>query len=98
MNISKEDVVKTLRLARLEVPDAELPDLVREFDSIVKYVEAVAAVDLRGVEPLSHGGEARDVFRDDVVTPSLPADVAIGNAPDTAGGCFRVPRVIAEPS
>lgn len=98
MNISKEDVVKTLRLARLEVPDSELPDLVREFGAIVKYVEAVAAVDLGGVEPLSHGGDARDVFRDDVVQPSLPADVALGNAPDRADGCFRVPRVIAEPS
>ena len=46
MNISKEDVVRTLGLARLEVPESDLPALIAEFGAIVHYVESISAVKL----------------------------------------------------
>ncbi|GAF75922.1 unnamed protein product, partial [marine sediment metagenome] len=35
-----------------------------------------------------------NVFRKDVVLPSIPQDDALGNAPGREGGFFGVPQVI----
>jgi aspartyl/glutamyl-tRNA(Asn/Gln) amidotransferase C subunit len=36
----------------------------------------------------------QNVFRDDVVTPSLPRAAALQNAPQTDGQSFLVPQII----
>jgi Asp-tRNA(Asn)/Glu-tRNA(Gln) amidotransferase C subunit len=42
---------------------------------------------------MSHAA-ARDAFRDDVPTPGLSHEAALGAAPDAQDGLFRVPRVL----
>jgi aspartyl-tRNA(Asn)/glutamyl-tRNA(Gln) amidotransferase subunit C len=41
-----------------------------------------------------HAVELSNVFRDDVVRPSLPREAALANAPKTDGQCFLVPQII----
>jgi len=38
----------------------------------------------------------QNVFRDDVLTPSLPRDAALANAPKRDSECYRVPAVLGE--
>ncbi|HEX9554758.1 MAG TPA: Asp-tRNA(Asn)/Glu-tRNA(Gln) amidotransferase subunit GatC [Streptosporangiaceae bacterium] len=37
-----------------------------------------------------------NVFREDVVTPCLSADVVLSQAPAAEAGQFKVPRILAE--
>jgi len=39
-----------------------------------------------------------NVFREDVVEPSLPHEKAISTAPEAEQGRFKVPRIMEEPS
>lgn len=95
--IDLDTVAHVAKLARIAVPASELQTLSRELAAIVGYVEQIQKLDLTDVAPLSHGGDARNVFRDDVVRPCLEKDAALLNAPARQGDCFQVPRVIAEP-
>jgi aspartyl-tRNA(Asn)/glutamyl-tRNA(Gln) amidotransferase subunit C len=95
--IDREVVAHVAKLARIAVPPGELGPLSEELASIVGYVEQIQRLDLRDVPPLSHGGDARNVFRADEERPCLPRDLALRNAPARRGDYFEVPRVIAEP-
>ena len=94
--IERKDVAHVAKLARLAVPESELAQLAQELSAIVKYVEQIQALPLDQVPPLSHGGEAADVFRDDTPRPGLSREEALGTAPDRTDTYFRVPKVVAE--
>jgi aspartyl-tRNA(Asn)/glutamyl-tRNA(Gln) amidotransferase subunit C len=51
-------------------------------------------VDVSGVEPMAHALPLHNVLREDVVTPSLPVEKVLMNAPETDGPFFKVPKVI----
>jgi aspartyl-tRNA(Asn)/glutamyl-tRNA(Gln) amidotransferase subunit C len=46
------------------------------------------------VEPLAHGIEVRNVFRDDVRGPALDREQALANAPKRNQEGFLVPAVL----
>jgi aspartyl-tRNA(Asn)/glutamyl-tRNA(Gln) amidotransferase subunit C len=95
--IDRKEVAHVAKLARIAVPAEELDALSNELGAIVKYVEQIQKLDLSAVPPLSHGGDARNVFRADETAPCLDREAALSNAPALQGEFFKVPRVIAEP-
>ncbi|WP_152049981.1 Asp-tRNA(Asn)/Glu-tRNA(Gln) amidotransferase subunit GatC [Tautonia marina] len=94
MNLSPEDVAKVALLARLRLEPDELATYTEQINEIVHYVEQLQQVDVSGVEPLAHGVEVRNVFRDDRRTESLPRDEALSNAPKRNHEAFLVPAVL----
>lgn len=89
-----EDVKKVAKLARLAIPEAELPRFTKQLDSILEYVEQLKQADVEGVEPMAHAVRLTNVLRPDEPQPALPTEVALQNAPDTDGPFFKVPKVI----
>ena len=53
-----------------------------------------AELDTTDVEPLAHGIDVHNVFRDDVLGPSLPREKALANAPKRNEEGFLVPAVL----
>jgi len=94
--ISREDVVHVARLARLALPDAELETMREQLNAILAHIDALKAVDTRGIEPTSHAVPQFNVMRDDEPRPCISAEEMLANAPDRAGEFFRVPRIIEE--
>jgi aspartyl-tRNA(Asn)/glutamyl-tRNA(Gln) amidotransferase subunit C len=45
---------------------------------------------------MAHAMELHNVFRDDVLQPSLPREAALANAPKRDAECYRVPAVLGE--
>jgi aspartyl-tRNA(Asn)/glutamyl-tRNA(Gln) amidotransferase subunit C len=84
------------RLARLALTDDEIERMREQLDAILAYIDKLRELDVEGVEPTAHAVPLVNVMRDDQVTPSLPQDVALANAPDRAGEFFRVPRIIED--
>jgi aspartyl-tRNA(Asn)/glutamyl-tRNA(Gln) amidotransferase subunit C len=92
--ISVQDARHVARLARLALDDAHLERLTTQLASILEYVNQIGRVDVTGVEPMAHALPLHNVFRADVIEPSLPLDKVLRNAPETDGPFFKVPKVL----
>jgi aspartyl-tRNA(Asn)/glutamyl-tRNA(Gln) amidotransferase subunit C len=94
MTLTADDVAKVALLARLRLSPEELSTFTSQLNSIVDFVAQLQELDTKDVEPLAHGVEVRNVFRDDVVGPSLPREKALANAPKRDAEGFLVPAVL----
>jgi aspartyl-tRNA(Asn)/glutamyl-tRNA(Gln) amidotransferase subunit C len=94
MELSIDEVAKVALLARLRLSPAELETFTGQLNSIVEFVTHLQELDTTNVEPLAHGVEVRNVFRDDVRGPSLPREAALANAPKRNVDSFLVPAVL----
>lgn len=94
MKISKEEVSYVAHLARLEFNEEETEKFTSQLNDILMYMEKLNLADTAGVEPISHATVLNNAFRDDVVQESLSEELALANAPDSRGGCFRVPKIV----
>jgi aspartyl-tRNA(Asn)/glutamyl-tRNA(Gln) amidotransferase subunit C len=93
-SLSIDEVAKVALLARLRLSRDELTTFTGQLNSIVHFVEQLQELDTQNVEPLAHGIEVRNVFRDDVRGASLPREAALANAPKRNSECFLVPTVL----
>ena len=96
MKITLEDVEKVAKLARLDVSPAEREAFARQLSQILTHVETLKRFDTKGIEPTATVLGQGNVFRDDVVRPSLPVEKALANAPEREPNGFSVPRIIEE--
>ena len=94
MEITREQVEHVAKLARLAIGEEEKALFARQLSAILTYVQTLNRLDTSSVEPTSHVIPIQNVFREDEVRPSLSREQAFANAPDTDGGCFRVPKII----
>lgn len=89
------DIRQVAKLARLELTDAEATTYGAQLEMILSYVEQLKAVDVSSVHPDLLGSGLCDVLRnDEQVLPSLPIEAVLGNAPATALGQIKMPKVI----
>jgi aspartyl-tRNA(Asn)/glutamyl-tRNA(Gln) amidotransferase subunit C len=81
------------RLARLGLTDAEMARMQHELSAILDYVDQVRELDLDQVPPTTHAIPLENVMRDDLLAPSVPAELALREAPEVHGDGFAVPRM-----
>lgn len=91
---SEIDVRKVARLARLEVADADVPALTRELASILDHARGLDALDLGGIEPLSHPSDLDAPLAEDVAGDELPLESLEQLAPSMDGPFIKVPKVL----
>jgi aspartyl-tRNA(Asn)/glutamyl-tRNA(Gln) amidotransferase subunit C len=92
--LTLDDVRQVARLARLALDDQSLQRLTGQLESILEYVDQIGRADVTGIEPMAHALPLHNVLRDDTVTPSLPLEKVLQNAPDTDGPFFKVPKIL----
>ena len=94
MSVTPEDVVQVAQLARLEIAETELDTVVERFGRILELVDALQAVDVSAVEPMSNPHDATQRLRPDVVTRSDARTELQAVAPAVEDGYFLVPKVL----
>jgi aspartyl-tRNA(Asn)/glutamyl-tRNA(Gln) amidotransferase subunit C len=94
MSLSADEVAKVAILARLRLAPDELATFTGQLNAIVDYVTQLQGLNTEGVEPLAHGVEVRNVFREDARGPSLDREGALANAPKRNAESFLVPAVL----
>ena len=94
--ISRDDVAHLAKLARIEMTPAELDHMASELGQILGAVKRVQEVATSDIAPTSHPLSMSNVFRDDVVKPSLTNDEALSGAPAEAEDRFKVPQILGE--
>ena len=92
--ITKKDVEYIAGLARIHLKEDEIVKLTANLESILGYVEKLNTLDVANVEPTSHALPVKNVYRADVVKPSLDPKYALSTAPQQHEGAFKVPQVI----
>ncbi len=94
-SIDKDMVLHVAHLSRLELNDAELKGYSGELASILSYISKLNEVDTKNVVPTSHAlPTLKNVFRKDILKPSLEKEDVLKNAPEPDGDFFRVPQII----
>jgi len=94
MAITIQDVEHIAKLARLKLTEEEKSRFQKELGKIIEYFDQLKKLNTEGVPPTTHVVPLENVLREDKITPSLPVDEALANAPDRKGNYFRVPKVV----
>lgn len=94
--IDDRTVEHVARLARLELTEEERLLFREQLSRILEYFSKLNELDTADVPPTSHVIPLQNVFREDVVLPSLEREVVLQQAPDREEGYFKVPRVFEE--
>lgn len=94
MSLSRDEISKVALLARLRLTTTELETFTGQLSQIVDFVAQLQALDTSQVEPLAHGIDVQNVFRDDVRGEALPREAALANAPRRNAEGFLVPAVL----
>jgi len=94
-DLSRDDVLKLARLARLTLTEEEVEKYQKELSEILKYVEQLQSADVEGLEPTSQVTGLKNVMRDDVIVDyGVTPDDLLGIAPNTEGRLLKVKRMI----
>ena len=95
-NISRDDVANLAKLARIDLSEDELAGLAKELSVILDAVARVQEVAGNDVPSTSHPLPLVNVFREDVVRPSLTTEEALSGAPEQEEQRFKVPQILGE--
>lgn len=94
MSLSKTDVKKIARLARLHIDDHEIDNYAQTLSRILDLVEQMNSVDTDNVQPMSHPRDATLRLRSDAVEETNHREEFQAIAPATENGLYLVPKVI----
>lgn len=94
MIITDEIINYVSSLARLDLNTEEKTKIKGEIEKIIDYMDVLNTLDTTDVEPMSHVLPVTNVFREDVVKPSVPREEILANAPESDEGAFRVPKTV----
>ena len=94
MAIDIDTARKVAKLARIRVPESDLPKLAEQLSGILTFMEQLNEVDVDGVEPMTSVTPMRLKRRPDVVNDGEMAARILANAPDAREGFFAVPKVV----
>ena len=92
--IDLETARRVAKLARIRVPDANLPQLAEQLSGILSFMEQLNDVDVEGIEPMTSVTPMRLKRRQDGVTDGNMQARILANAPDAREGFFAVPKVV----
>lgn len=94
MALTTDDVRHIARLARVGLTDADVERYAAQLTVILDHFDALSRVPTDGLEPTAQPLPLYNVMRADEVSPSLPQNVALENAPEEEDGYFRVRAVL----
>ncbi|HEV7605462.1 MAG TPA: Asp-tRNA(Asn)/Glu-tRNA(Gln) amidotransferase subunit GatC [Candidatus Limnocylindrales bacterium] len=94
--LTRADVEHVAHLARLGLTDAEMARLEGELNHILDQYAILAELPTDDIPPTAQTIELENILRDDVVTPSLPVEAVLANAPVHDRGFIVVPAILDE--
>lgn len=94
MSINKETVKKISKLSRIASNEQFEDSMIKDLNSILKFVEQLNELDIKNIEPLSSVVEQKLFQREDVVKIMNEKEDVLKNSPDKNENYFVVPKVI----
>ena len=92
--ISRADVARVARLARLNLSDADLDRYTGQLAGVLEHFSDIDSLDLASVEPFTQPYPLVNVLRADVEAPTLDRAEVLAEAPAAEQDRFRVPPIL----
>jgi aspartyl-tRNA(Asn)/glutamyl-tRNA(Gln) amidotransferase subunit C len=94
MSLTREDVERAARLARIAIDEREADEALVQLDRIFGMIAEMQAVDVTGVEPMAHAQDVTLRLREDAVNEPDQRELFQSIAPQVEDGLYLVPKVI----
>ena len=92
----KIDIDHVAKLANLLLTAEEKQKFAKQIAQTLEYVERLAEIDTKKVEPTSQVTGLENVTRKDEAAPSLSQEEVLKNATSQHNGFFKVPAILEE--
>ena len=96
MEISRQEVLHIALLSRLGLTEEEVDKLSEQLSNIIENFEVLQQINTDGVPPTAQSISLKNVVSDDEVSPSLPPEDILANAPQQEADFFKVRAVLEE--
>ena len=94
MTINKKAVKKISKLSRIASNDEFETSMIKDLNTILKFVDQLNEVDTKDIEPLSSVVEQKLFQREDAVKKMNEKEEILKNSPHKNENYFVVPKVI----
>ena len=94
MSSDNIDVRYVANLARIDVTDEECVTFQGQLEAILGFIETLKDADVDTIELSEDNMPITDILREDMAIPALKQKDLTRNAPDSALGQIRVPKVV----
>ena len=92
--LSIDEVRHVAKLARLRLDDEQLARYRSQLASVLEHIAKLNELDVEGVEPMAHPSDITNRLAEDEVTPPMPVETLLANAPATEDHFLAVPKVL----
>lgn len=92
--ISLDQLRHIAHLARLEIKPEKENYLAEQLSETASYIDVLAELDTKNIDPTFQTNHLKNVTRDDVVGESLSQEDALSQAKDTYNGYFKTQATI----
>jgi aspartyl-tRNA(Asn)/glutamyl-tRNA(Gln) amidotransferase subunit C len=94
-DLTREDVLKLARLARLKLTEDEIASFQKELSEVLEYVAQLDNADVDGLQPTSQVTGLKNVMRDDeVIDYGVSTQDLLALVPQKQDGHVKVKRMI----
>ena len=93
--IKIEELEHLANLARIHLDEDDKKSLIKEFDSILGYVDQLKKVDV-SLDAEGRVGAVKNVMRGDVAHDDVDKDAVLAEAPDRVGDFVAVKKIIEQ--
>ena len=92
--LSKEEVLKIAKLARIALTEAEVEKFQKDLSTVLDYVEELKQVNVEGLKEVSQVTGLVNVQRDDVPVMADNHQEIFKNAPEMKDGYYKVKAIL----
>lgn len=98
MKLSRDEVLRIARLARMGITDSEVDKLSEQLSDILDNFEVLRQVNTDDVPPTAQSIALNNVIRDDNIAASYPPEDILTNAPHREEDYFKIHAVLDDES
>ena len=92
--MNKETIIKISDLAKIDIKDDQIDDILTSLEKILKLVDEMNSVDTDNVTPMSHPLNLKQELRKDEIKASNERELFQKNNKHTDNGYYIVPKII----
>jgi aspartyl/glutamyl-tRNA(Asn/Gln) amidotransferase C subunit len=90
--VTRDDIIKIARLAKLSVEDDEIESLTRDMSEIIGFADTISLAVEDGFEDFDHINNITNAFHEDEVQESYDRELILKNRDGGEQGCFLVKK------
>lgn len=91
--MNNDDFAKLIKQANLTLTDIEKSKIHSQLDESLQSVKVMSELDTTKVLNTVSASGLTNVWREDIIQPSFPQELALQNAKQTHNGYFMVPAI-----